>query len=76
MEPIRVFRNRAWAFEEMTSQWGFSNLSGCWNSIAAGDFDGDGRTIWQWETAVAILKTHSINHLRSVFSMMTPDPME
>lgn len=41
--PVRVFRNNHGKFEDMTSQWGFGGLTGWWTSIAAGDFDGDGR---------------------------------
>ncbi len=41
--PIRVFRNHAGHFTEMTEAWGFAGHTGLWTSIAAGDFDGDGR---------------------------------
>lgn len=41
--PVRVFRNQGGHFEEMTARWGIADLTGWWTSIAAGDFDGDGR---------------------------------
>ena len=41
--PIRVFRYRDGAFIEITSQLGLGKYLGWWNSVAAGDFDGDGR---------------------------------
>ncbi len=41
--PVRVFRNRNGRFEDMTAEWGLGGTSGWWTSIAAGDFDGDGR---------------------------------
>lgn len=44
--PIRVFRNRRdhqGHLEEVTDRWGFSNFTGWWTSVVAGDFDGDGR---------------------------------
>ena len=41
--PLRVFRNEKGVFKEMTDSWGFANTRGWWTSIAAGDFDGDGR---------------------------------
>ena len=40
---IRVFRNEHGKFEERTEQLGLAGLRGWWTSIAAGDFDGDGR---------------------------------
>jgi hypothetical protein len=40
---VRVFRNDRGRFLEMTSAWGFAGRTGWWTSIAAGDFDGDGR---------------------------------
>jgi hypothetical protein len=40
---MRVFKNQRGAFEEVTAAWGFAGLGGFWNSVAAGDFDGDGR---------------------------------
>jgi hypothetical protein len=40
--PIRIYLNRRGKFEEMTSQWGLAGTTGFWNSIAVGDFDGDG----------------------------------
>ena len=41
--PVRVFRNNHGKFEDMTVPWGFAGTSGWWTSIAAGDFDGDGK---------------------------------
>lgn len=41
--PIRVFRNQGGRFEDMTERWGLAPHTGLWTSIAAGDFDGDGR---------------------------------
>lgn len=41
--PIRVFRNDGGTFTEVTQEWGFAEQVGWWQSVAAGDFDGDGR---------------------------------
>ena len=41
--PVRVFRNQHGRFEEVTAAWGLADLKGWWTSVAAGDFDGDGR---------------------------------
>jgi hypothetical protein len=41
--PVRLFRNHGGRFEEMTTAWGLSSLTGWWTSVTAGDFDGDGR---------------------------------
>ncbi len=41
--PLRVFRNNHGHFEDMTEAWGFGSRTGWWTSVAAGDFDGDGR---------------------------------
>ena len=41
--PIRVFRNLTGTPEEITAPLGLENYRGWWNSVAAGDFDGDGR---------------------------------
>lgn len=41
--PIRIFQNSRGTFEEKTSEWGLAGTTGFWMSIAAGDFDGDGR---------------------------------
>ncbi len=41
--PIRVFKNSAGRFEEVTQQLGLDQFKGWWNGIATGDFDGDGR---------------------------------
>jgi hypothetical protein len=41
--PIRVFRNRAGRFEEMTRDWGLADRTGWWTGVTMGDFDGDGR---------------------------------
>jgi len=41
--PVRVYRTVEGRLEEMTKAWGFSEYSGLWSGIAAGDVDGDGR---------------------------------
>lgn len=41
--PIRVFRNSAGRFREMTEALGLAQFVGWWNGVNAGDFDGDGR---------------------------------
>jgi hypothetical protein len=41
--PIRVFRNDAGAFVDITQASGLAEHLGWWQSVAAGDFDGDGR---------------------------------
>ncbi len=42
--PITFFKNEGGHFENVTEQTGLENTSGWWNSLAAGDFDGDGGT--------------------------------
>jgi hypothetical protein len=41
--PVRVYRNRGGQLEERTEALGLSGFKGLWNSVAAGDLDGDGR---------------------------------
>lgn len=41
--PLRVFRNAGARFEDVTVTWGLAAKTGWWTSVAAGDFDGDGR---------------------------------
>jgi hypothetical protein len=41
--PVRVYRRHGTRFVEVTESLGFGSLTGWWNSVAAGDFDGDGR---------------------------------
>lgn len=40
---IQILKNQNENFENVTTNWGLSGASGFWNSIAAGDFNGDGR---------------------------------
>ena len=41
--PIRLFLNQRGRLTEATERFGLARLTGNWNGIAAGDFDGDGR---------------------------------
>ncbi len=41
--PLRIFENDRSQFRETTASWGLAERTGCWNSVVAGDFDGDGR---------------------------------
>ena len=41
--PVRVFKNDAGQFVEITEGLGLANYRGWWNGVATGDFDGDGR---------------------------------
>ncbi len=41
--PIRIFRWRQGELEDCTQTWGLDRYVGLWNSVTAGDFDGDGR---------------------------------
>lgn len=41
--PIRIFRFDPQGWREVTAAWGLAELTGWWNSVAAGDFDGDGQ---------------------------------
>ncbi|MBM3880381.1 MAG: hypothetical protein FJ387_11805 [Verrucomicrobia bacterium] len=41
--PVRLFLDRGDRYEEATEPWGLAELTGWWTSVAAGDFDGDGR---------------------------------
>lgn len=40
--PVRLFSNRGGSLVETTEAAGLAGATGFWNSIAAGDFDGDG----------------------------------
>ncbi|MCI0536851.1 MAG: VCBS repeat-containing protein [Verrucomicrobiales bacterium] len=40
--PVRVLENRAGKFADITEQIGLGPYTGWWNSVASGDFDGDG----------------------------------
>jgi len=40
---IKVFKNRGGTFTDATNDWGLDQQSGIWQTLAAGDFDGDGR---------------------------------
>ncbi len=41
--PLRIFQRDQDTWKEMTEAWGLAGLIGWWNSVATGDFDGDGR---------------------------------
>lgn len=41
--PIRVFRFKNGAPEEITKELGLDHFAGLWNGVVTGDFDGDGR---------------------------------
>jgi hypothetical protein len=41
--PLRVYANRKGVWSERTQAYGLDGANGWWNSVAAGDFDGDGR---------------------------------
>jgi hypothetical protein len=41
--PVRVFKNDAGQFAEITEALGLASYNGWWNGVTAGDFDGDGR---------------------------------
>src|SRR5205807_1332800 len=41
--PLRVFHNSAGRLTEVTREWGLAGLSGLWNGVTTGDFDGDGK---------------------------------
>lgn len=40
--PVRVFQNKGGKLSETTESTGTADLTGWWNGIAGGDFDGDG----------------------------------
>ena len=42
--PVRVFKNEQGKFSEATESLGLGGLTGLWQGVATGDFDGDGRT--------------------------------
>lgn len=41
--PVRVLRNEQGTFTDATEEMGLAPLTGLWNGVATGDFDGDGR---------------------------------
>lgn len=41
-QPVRFFENKAGKLADVTQTTGLARLSGWWNSLAGGDFDGDG----------------------------------
>lgn len=40
--PVRLFENRNGRFAEVSAQWGLSDYTGWWNSVAVGDFTNNG----------------------------------
>lgn len=40
---VRIYRNDSGRLREATQEWGLGGMTGLWASLAAGDFDGDGR---------------------------------
>ena len=41
--PIRIFKNEHGKLRDVTATWGMDKFTGWWNSVAVGDFDGDGK---------------------------------
>jgi hypothetical protein len=41
--PVQILINTGSGFTNATAAWGLDQLSGWWNGVAVGDFDGDGR---------------------------------
>lgn len=41
--PVRIYRNDAGGFADITASSGLDRLTGWWTSVVAGDFNGDGR---------------------------------
>ena len=41
-QPLRIFKNTQGKLADATKDAGIADLKGWWNSVAAGDFDGDG----------------------------------
>ncbi len=41
--PIQLLLNTGQGFTNATAAWGLDKLTGWWNGVAVGDFDGDGR---------------------------------
>ncbi len=61
--PVRVFKNQEGKFVEMTDALGMSGLTGLWQGVSTGDFNGDGKidivaTNWGLNSP---LKTNVIN---------------
>jgi len=55
--PVRVFKNHEGHFDEMTDGLGLAGLTGLWQGVATGDFDGDGlqdivATNWGLNTSI------------------------
>ena len=42
--PVRIFKNHEGQFSEMTDALGLAGLTGLWQGVATGDFNGDGLT--------------------------------
>ena len=41
--PVRIFKNSAGTFTDVTKEWGLDQKLGLWQTLAAGDFNNDGR---------------------------------
>ncbi len=40
--PLRIYQRKGTVWQEVTEAWGLTPYSGWWQSVTAGDFDGDG----------------------------------
>ena len=64
--PIRVLRNDGGRLSDQTRAWGLDSLTGRWNSVSAGDFDGDGRIDlvagnWGRNTGAVVDRDHPLH---------------
>lgn len=70
--PVRLLENDGGRFTDATDDWGLGTITGRWNGIATGDFNGDGRpdlvvTAWGTNTGLRATPVRPVGVVASDF---------